>query len=100
MGVKFDYNQIPHNMGNDGRTIESLVAPGDWGMSATLRKTLGDAVDAVPTAGRIYPFYAALLQPTFDAANHFDVSGLRKRGEITFDVSRKLPFNLDFTYNR
>ncbi len=98
LGVRFDYNQIPHNMGNDGRTIENLVAPGDWSMSATLRKTLGDAVDA--TTSRTYPFYTALLQPTFDAANHFDVSSLRKRGEITFDVSRKLPFNLDFTYNR
>ena len=100
LGVRFDYNQIPHNMGNDGRTIQNFIDPETWGMSATLRKTLGDAVDAVPSASRTYPFYTALLQPTFNEANHFDLSALRKRGEITFDVSRKLPFNLDFTYNR
>ena len=100
LGVAFDYNQIPHNMGNHARTIHTEVTPDVWSMSATLRRQLGDAVDAVPSANRTYPFYVALLQPTLDAANHYTLSALRKRGEVTFDVGRKLPFGLDFTYTR
>ena len=100
LGVAFDYNQIPHNMGNDGRTFLAETAPGVWSMSATLRKTLGDAVDAVPSASRTYPFYATLLQPTLDAAGFVNISAIRKRGDVTFDVGKKLPFDLQFTYNR
>ena len=100
LGVTFDYNQIPHNMGNDGRTFLAETAPGVWSMSATLRKTLGDAVDAVPSASRTYPFYASLLQPTIDSAGFVDISGIRKRGDVTFDVGKKLPFDLQFTYTR
>ena len=98
LGLSFDYNQIPHNMGNDGRTIHTETAEGVWSMSATLRKSLGDAVDAVPTAARTYPFYVDLLTPTINAANYVDISSLRKRGEYGFDFGSKLPFNLAFTY--
>ncbi|HEX6975867.1 MAG TPA: MtrB/PioB family outer membrane beta-barrel protein, partial [Vicinamibacterales bacterium] len=100
LGVVFDYNQIPHNMGKDAKTIHTETAPGVWSMNATARKALGDAVDAVPTTARIYPFYADLLAPTIAAAEHTDLSALRKRGDVTVDVSRKLPFDLAFTYNR
>jgi len=100
LGVAFDYNQIPHNMGNDARTIHTETAPGVWSMNATVRKALGDAVDAVPTASRTYPFYADLLAPTIASAEHSNLSALRKRGDVTFDVSKKLPFDLAFTYTR
>ena len=100
LGVSFDYNQIPHNMGNDARTIHTETAPGVWSMNATARKALGDAVDAVPTSARTYPFYSALLAPTIASAELSDLSALRKRGDVTVDVSRKLPFDLAFTYNR
>ena len=100
LGVAFDYNQIPHSMGNDGRTIHTETAPGVWSLNATLRKALGDAVDAVPTSARTYPFYRALLGPTIDSANFVDVNALRKRGDVTVDVGNKLPFGLAFTYNR
>ena len=100
LGVAFDYNQIPHSMGNDARTIHTETGPGVWSMNATTRKELGDAVDAVPTAARTYPFYADLLAPTITAAEHSDLSALRKRGEVTVDVGRNLPFDLTFTYTR
>ncbi len=99
-GVKYDYNQIPHNMGNNGRTIHSETAPGVWSMSPTLRESLGNAVDAVPAASRTYAFYAPLLAPTIAAANTYDISGLRQRGEVTFDLTQNTPFDLSFTYMR
>ena len=100
LGVAFDYNQIPHGMGTTARTIHTEAAPGVWTMNATARKQLGDAVDAVPTASRTYPFYADLLAPTISSAERTDLSALRKRGDIAFDLGQKLPFGLAFTYNR
>ena len=94
LGVTFDYNQIPHNMGYDGQVIHDETAQGVWSMNATLRKALGDAVDAVPASARTYPFYANLLAPTIASAGSIDVSGERKRT----DVGVSLPFGLAFTY--
>jgi hypothetical protein len=42
-GLSFDYNQIPHNMGNNAHVIFSELGPGVWGMSASLRQALGSA---------------------------------------------------------
>ena len=76
IGVAFDYNQIPHSMGNDGRSIMTELAPGVWGMSATLRQALGDRVNArLPTATRNYDFFSALYAPTIASA------GLRRPRE-------------------
>ncbi|TFG36853.1 MAG: hypothetical protein E4H44_06200, partial [Candidatus Aminicenantes bacterium] len=101
LGVTYDYNQIPHNMGNNGHTIHTETSPGVWNMSATLRQSLGDAVAAtLPASARTYPFYANLLAPTIAAANSYDISGLRQRGEVKFDITNNLPFDLSFTYMR
>jgi hypothetical protein len=100
IGVNFDYNSIVHNMGYDGRTLFTQNAPGVWNMSAYLRKYLGDAVDAVPSTSRTYPFYYDLLSPTLDAAPYEDLTSLRQRGNVEFDLGQKLPFDLQFTYLR
>jgi hypothetical protein len=100
LGVSFDYNQIPHNMGNNGRIIFAETAPGVWSMSSTLRKALGDAADATSTTGRTYPFYASLLAPTFAATNSIDISSMRQRGSVEVDLGKKLPFDLRVTYMR
>ncbi|HET9317181.1 MAG TPA: MtrB/PioB family outer membrane beta-barrel protein, partial [Vicinamibacteria bacterium] len=98
--LSFDYNQIPHDMGNNGRTIQAELSEGVWGMSDTLQQSLGTTVNATPTAGRTTPFYDALLAPTFAAAGSVDISSVRKRGTATFDLGKKLPFGLAFTYMR
>ncbi|MEO8361779.1 MAG: MtrB/PioB family outer membrane beta-barrel protein [Vicinamibacteria bacterium] len=101
LGVSFDYNQIPHSIGNDGHSIMNEVAPGVWRMSSTLRQTLGNAVDTqLPTSTRTYAFYAALFAPTIAAANLIDLDGLRQRGSVEFDLGRKLPFDLKVSYMR
>ena len=100
-GLAFDYNQIPHNMGYEGRTMYAESAPGVWTMSQTLRQSLQTAVvNQLPTSTRTYDFYAALLAPTFASANSVDIASLRQRGTVAFDFGRKLPFDLAFTYLR
>ncbi len=96
----FDYNQTPHAMGNDARTIQSELAQGVWGMSDALQQTLGTTVNATPTAGRTVTFYDALLASSFASANKVDVTSTRKRGTATFDFAKKLPFDLSLTYVR
>jgi hypothetical protein len=98
--LSFDYNQTPHDMGNKGRTIQAELSEGVWGMSDALQQSLGTTVNATPAAGRTVPFYDALLGPTFASAGSVDISSLRKRGTATFDLSKKLPFDLSFTYMR
>lgn len=101
VGLSFDYNQIPHQMGNDGRSIMTELSPGVWGMSATLRQALGDRVNArLPTATRNYDFFAALYAPTIASANLVDLESLRKRGSVTFSIAQDLPFELTGTYLR
>jgi hypothetical protein len=101
LGVSFDYNQVPHQMGNNGRTIMTEVAPGVWGMSATLRQALGDRVVArLPTAARNYDFFSALYAPTIESAGFVDLESLRQRGTFEVDLGKKLPFDLAATYMR
>lgn len=100
LGVAFDFNEIPHSMGNNAQTIHTETAPGVWTLSSTLRGQLGAAVDAVPAASRIYPFYLDLLSPTIASANHYALNADRKRGDLTLDLGRNLPFDLALTYNR
>ncbi len=100
LGVAFDYNQIPHNMGNNGHTFLSETAPGVWSMSPTLREYFGNTIDATPTPSRNYYTYLAMFQPTLNAAGSVDLTGLRKRGTVQFDLGQKLPFDLKFTYMR
>ncbi len=99
--LSFDYNQTPHNMGNNGRTIFSETAPGVWTMSSTLRQALQTANDTrLPTSTRTVDFYDALLGPMLASTNSVDISSLRKRGSATLDLGKKLPFDLTFTYMR
>ncbi len=98
-GLSFDYNQIPHNMGNGGRTFMSELAPGVWGMSATLRQALGTGVDTMlPTSLRTVTFYDALLAQTFAATNSVDISGTRNRGTYALTLGGNLPIDVTLSY--
>lgn len=99
LGIRFDYNSIIHNMGFNGRTLFTETAPGVWSMSATTRQALSDASFATGVT-RNYPFYADLLAPTLATANYVDLTSLRQRGNVEFDLSKSLPFDLQFTYLR
>jgi hypothetical protein len=101
LGMSFDYNQTPHNMGNDAHMIWQENAQGYWAMSSTLRAALGTKADTtLPTSLRTYDFYNTLLAPTFAANETLDISSQRERGTVTFDLGKKLPFDLSLTYMR
>jgi hypothetical protein len=99
-GVTFDYNQTPHNMGNDAKVIFSEIQPGVWTMNQALRLYNETTLVNTATTGRTVPFYDALLAPTFASTNSYDISSLRKRGDVAVDLGQNLPFDLTFTYMR
>ena len=105
MGLKFNWNETPHNMGTDARTIFSNNSPGTWTMSQTLRQALQNAVDA-PGSGasstsnyiRFLPFYQNLLAPTFATADRIDLSGQRRTGNVELNLGTHLPVDVTLTY--
>ncbi len=105
LGLKFNWNETPHDMGSDARTIFSNNAPGVWTMSPTLRQALQNAVDA-PGSGassttnliRFLPFYQNLLAPTFATADRFDLSGQRRTGNVELNLGKHLPVDVTLTY--
>ncbi len=101
LGVAFDYNQTPHNMGNNAHLIFTEASQGYWAMSPTLRAALGTKADTtLPTSLRTYDFYNNLLAPTLATAQTLDISSQRERGTVTFDLSKQLPFDLSLNYMR
>src|SRR5512140_287412 len=51
IGIKFDYNEIPHNMGNGAHAIFNETTPGVWTVSSTLRKSLQGTILATSSSG-------------------------------------------------
>lgn len=99
VGVKFDYNQIPHNMGNDAHLIFNETGRGVWQMADPLQQALQTALDTkLPTSARTYDFYNTLLSPVFATANLVDNSGIRKTGSVSLNLGSRLPFDLLLTY--
>lgn len=101
LGVTFDYNQIPHNLGNDARMLFVESAPAVWTASTTLRQALQTATDnKLPTSTRTYDFYNGLFAPTFASANRMDIAGVRKTGNVELGFGKHLPFDLNLTYRQ
>jgi hypothetical protein len=98
MKLKFDYNQIPHNMGNDGRSIFSETTPGVWTMSDNLQAALQAAVVGMSSAGRTYAFYEGLMASTLASTNSVDVTSVRKTGNFSLNVGQRLPFDVTLSY--
>lgn len=99
LGVKFDYNQIPHNMGFDGQSLFQESAPGIWTASSTLRTALQNAINAMmPTSARTIPWYQGLFAPTFQAAGLVDVTGIRKTGNVELSLGDRLPLPVTLSY--
>ena len=99
MGLKFDYNQIPHNMGNGAQSMFNESAPGVWTASRSARQALQSAIDAkLPTSTRTFDFYNTLFTPTFASTNAVDVSGVRKTGSVELNVGEHLPFDMTLTF--
>jgi hypothetical protein len=99
LGVKFDYNQVPHNMGFDAHATLAESAPGVWTAPSTLRTALANAINAMmPTSTRTIPWYQGLFTPTFQAAGLVDITGVRKTGNVELDLGSHLPLPVTLSY--
>jgi hypothetical protein len=105
MNLKFNWNDIPHEMGSGARTIFTNTTPGVWTMSSTLRQALQTAVDQ-PGSGassttnfiRFLPYYQQLLTPTFATADLFDLNGQRRTGNAELSLGKHLPVDVTLIY--
>lgn len=97
LGLKFNWNSIPHEMGNNANLIFNQTATGVWSMDSNLRQYLQNAVN-VSTAFRTLPNYQTLLAPTFSSANHLDIDGVRRTGNVELSLGKHLPVDVMFTY--
>jgi hypothetical protein len=100
VALSFDYNQTPHNIGNNGHSLWNETAPGVWSMNPMIRQNWSTAIEAVGSSARTWDFYMGMVSPAWGSMNEVDISGDRKRGEFALDFSQKLPFDLKFTYMR
>lgn len=105
LDLKFNWNEIPHEMGSGARTIFTNTTPGVWTLSPTLRQALQSAVDG-PGSGassttnfiRFLPYYQTLLAPTFATADLFDLNGQRRTGNVELGLGKHLPFDVTLMY--
>lgn len=96
-----DYNRIPHNFGNDGRTLLNETAPGVWEVSDTIQDAFQNTIAVTPSNVRgTYPFLLNLVSPSLAAGNHIDVKLTRERGNLAFIAKPSDPVELRVTYYR
>jgi len=98
--LSFDYNQIRHNIGNNGRSLFNETAPGVWSLSTTLRSLLQTTWDATPSATKIYPWLMDFWGPSLTAGVKADVSLQRNRGSFVADFGKGPGFGLQLSYQR
>jgi predicted porin len=92
------YVAIPHNFGNDGRTLLQHTAPGVWVMSDTLQAAFQSGITAVPRAQVTYPFLANLVAPSLAAGNQVDLGLDRQRGNLVFRLTPSKPVDITLSY--
>lgn len=100
-GLEGDYNRIPHNFGNDGRTILNETAPGVWEVSDTIQNAFQTTLATTPSNARgTYPFLLSLVSPSLAAGNRVDVKLTRERGNLVFIAKPSDPVEFRVTYSR
>ena len=95
-----DYNQIPHNFGNNGHTLLANTSEGVWQATDALQRDFQRTVTSVPLNQVTFPFLDNLVTPSLNAANAVDLSLQRERGRIAMKVLPDGPFNLTVAYFR
>jgi len=96
-----DYNRIPHNFGNAGRTLLQETSEGVWEMSDSLQRTFQNTLEATTPRSLInYPFLLALVSPSLASANQVDIKLSRERGNVAFVMSPSDPVEFRVVYSR
>jgi MtrB/PioB family decaheme-associated outer membrane protein len=82
-GINVVYDQIPHQFGNDARTLLQETSRGRFEISDTLQRSFQTSLEqqrALNPAGINFAFLRDLVTPSFAAANTIDIGLVRKRG--------------------
>ncbi len=96
-----EYNRIPHNFGNAGRTLLQETSEGVWEMSDSLQRTFQNTLEATTPRSLInYPFLLALVSPSLAAANQVDIKLTRERGNVAFVMTPSEPMEFRVVYSR
>jgi MtrB/PioB family decaheme-associated outer membrane protein len=96
-----EYNRIPHNFGNAGRTLLEQTSEGVFRMSDTLQQSFQNTLEATnPRTLITYPFLLALVQPSLAAANSVDIKLSRERGNVAFVMTPSEPVEFRVVYSR
>ncbi|HET9314764.1 MAG TPA: MtrB/PioB family outer membrane beta-barrel protein, partial [Vicinamibacteria bacterium] len=95
-----DYNQIPHNFGNDGHTLLTSTSEGVWQTTDALQRNFQTAITSVPQNQVTFPFLNNLVTPSLNAANSVDLSLQRERGRVAMKVVPEGPFDVTVAYFR
>lgn len=82
-----NYVGIPHSFGNAGLSILNPVGQYEWRISDSLQQQFQNAVAALPSAQRTYPFLLAIVQPTLNGQPaNIDLKLQRNRTNLAFSV--------------
>jgi MtrB/PioB family decaheme-associated outer membrane protein len=96
-----DYNQIPHDFGNDGHTLLQNTREGVWEISDATQRAFQTTLEATNPRSQInYAFLRALVAPGLAASNAVDLRLQRERGRIQFAATPDGPFAVKVTYFR
>lgn len=82
-GIDVVYDQIPHQFGNEARTLLQETSRGRFEISDTLQRSFQTSIEqqrALSPAGVNFAFLRGLVAPSFAAANTIDIGLVRKRG--------------------
>lgn len=96
-----DYDRIPHRFGNDGRTLFSEVAPGQFLISDTLQQAHQDAIArqyAANRSGVNFAFLNSLVTPSLSAQSGIDLALQRERGRAELRLTPDKPYDVRVIY--
>ncbi len=99
--IKADFQKMPHGFGNDAHSLMGDVGSGILAMSDTLQQGFQAAIEkqfATSKPGVNFAFLNALVSPSLAAAQGFDLSLLRERGQAEVRLTHDKPLDLRFSF--
>jgi MtrB/PioB family decaheme-associated outer membrane protein len=101
VSLEGQYNQIPHNFGNDGHTILTNTREGVWEISDSTQRAFQTTLEAATPRSQInFNFLNALVAPSVTAASSVDLGLQRERGNVAMKVTPDGPFAVKVAYFR
>lgn len=101
VAIEAGYTRIPHRFGNDARSLLEDTGRGVLSLGDNLQQSFQRAIEeqhARNRAGVNFAFLSALVTPSLQAEDRFDLALDREQGRVDVDLSRSLPVSLRLSY--